>query len=208
LAGMAMLVTQIAAAAAALTWMLADWVYHRKPTVLGIVSGAVAGLVAITPASGFVGPVGALAIGVIAGFVCYWGVEHRKCASLVLLHEPAVADHIGGKDSDELAFHGQRLRLEQDDNTPCPPRNAPAQSSFVWWSNDGANFRSEPLNTRTPGGVPPGSHHLLISVHHPENHRSCRDLNPLVAGHSLRQPSFAQALSKFGNPAKLRELFP
>jgi Amt family ammonium transporter len=59
LAGMAMLVTQIAAAAAALTWMLADWVYHRKPTVLGIVSGAVAGLFAITPASEFVGPVGA-----------------------------------------------------------------------------------------------------------------------------------------------------
>jgi ammonium transporter, Amt family len=78
LAGMAMLVTQIAAAAAALTWMLADWVYHRKPTVLGIVSGAVAGLVAITPASGFVGPVGALVIGVLAGFVCYWGVVWLK----------------------------------------------------------------------------------------------------------------------------------
>jgi ammonium transporter, Amt family len=78
LAGMAMLVTQIAASAAALAWMLADWVHHRKPTVLGIVSGAIAGLVAITPASGFVNPAGALAIGVIAGFVCYWGVVWLK----------------------------------------------------------------------------------------------------------------------------------
>lgn len=77
-AGMAMLVTQIAAAAAALTWMLAEWVHHKKPTVLGIVSGAVAGLVAITPGSGFVGPVGALAIGMIASFVCYWGVVWLK----------------------------------------------------------------------------------------------------------------------------------
>jgi len=72
-AGMAMAVTQIAAACAALTWMGIEWRHRRKPTVLGIVSGAVAGLVAITPASGFVGPKGALAIGLIAGIVCYWG---------------------------------------------------------------------------------------------------------------------------------------
>ncbi len=70
-AGMAMAVTQIATAAAALTWMFAEWSFHGKPSALGIASGAVAGLVAITPASGFVGPMGALLIGVAAGFGCY-----------------------------------------------------------------------------------------------------------------------------------------
>ncbi len=77
-AGMAMAVTQIAAAGAALTWMFIEWRHRKKPTVLGIVSGAVAGLVAITPASGFVGPKGALAIGIIAGIVCYWGTAWLK----------------------------------------------------------------------------------------------------------------------------------
>jgi Amt family ammonium transporter len=72
-AGMAMLVTQIAAAVAAFTWMLVEWVLWRKPTVVGICTGAVAGLVAITPASGFVGPTGAFAIGIAAGLACYWG---------------------------------------------------------------------------------------------------------------------------------------
>ena len=70
-AGMAMLVTQVAAAAAALAWMSAEWIIHRKASVLGIVSGAVAGLVAITPASGTAGPMGALAIGAAAGLVCF-----------------------------------------------------------------------------------------------------------------------------------------
>ena len=77
-AGMAMTVTQIATAMAALTWMIVEWAIRRKPTVVGICSGAVAGLVAITPASGFVGPVGALAIGVAAGVFCYWGVTGLK----------------------------------------------------------------------------------------------------------------------------------
>jgi len=77
-AGMAMAVTQIATAAAALSWMCAEWIGSKKPTALGIVSGAVAGLVAITPASGFVDPKGALAIGVIAGLVCYWGAAWLK----------------------------------------------------------------------------------------------------------------------------------
>ncbi|MAF49712.1 MAG: ammonium transporter [Rhodospirillales bacterium] len=77
-AGMAMAVTQIATAAAALAWMFMEWVAHKKPTVLGIVSGAIAGLVAITPASGFVGPKGALAIGIAAGLVCYWGAAWLK----------------------------------------------------------------------------------------------------------------------------------
>ena len=77
-AGMAMTVTQIATATAALAWMFVEWALRGKPTVVGICSGAVAGLVAITPASGFVGPAGALAIGAIAGIVCYWGATGLK----------------------------------------------------------------------------------------------------------------------------------
>ena len=68
-----MAVTQIAAAAAALAWMFVEWMTRGKPSVLGIISGAVAGLVAITPASGFVNPIGALVIGLVAGVVCFWG---------------------------------------------------------------------------------------------------------------------------------------
>ncbi|MCE5975790.1 ammonium transporter [Pseudomonas sp. JR33AA] len=71
-AGMAMLVTQIATAAAALGWMFAEWVGHGKPSALGIASGVVAGLVAITPAAGTVGPIGALIIGLVSGVVCYF----------------------------------------------------------------------------------------------------------------------------------------
>ncbi|MBC8049190.1 MAG: ammonium transporter [Chitinophagales bacterium] len=70
-AGMAMAVTQIAAATAALAWMFAEWVIYKRPSVLGIISGAVAGLVAITPASGFVTPAAALAIGALAGVACF-----------------------------------------------------------------------------------------------------------------------------------------
>jgi ammonium transporter, Amt family len=77
-AGMAMTVTQIATAVAGFTWMLVEWIHRRKPTVVGICSGAVAGLVAITPASGFVGPAGALAIGIAAGIVCYCGAVWVK----------------------------------------------------------------------------------------------------------------------------------
>jgi ammonium transporter, Amt family len=77
-AGMAMLVTHLATATAGFTWMIVEWIMRGKPTVIGICSGAVAGLVAITPASGFVGPVGALAIGIAAGIVCYWGVTGLK----------------------------------------------------------------------------------------------------------------------------------
>ena len=77
-AGMAMAVTQIAAAAAALAWMFAEWILRDKPSVLGVVSGAVAGLVAITPASGFVAPGGALVIGLVAGVACYWGATGLK----------------------------------------------------------------------------------------------------------------------------------
>ena len=79
-AGMAMAVTQIATATAALAWMFAEWTVKGKPSVLGIISGAVAGLVAITPASGFVDPRGALVIGVAAGVVCYWAATGLKHA--------------------------------------------------------------------------------------------------------------------------------
>ncbi len=78
LAGMAMAVTQIAAAAAALAWMVCEWALRGKPSLLGIVSGAIGGLVAITPASGFVLPTGALVIGLVAGAACYWGSTALK----------------------------------------------------------------------------------------------------------------------------------
>ncbi|MCH7555084.1 MAG: ammonium transporter, partial [Proteobacteria bacterium] len=77
-AGMAMAVTQIAAAAAAMIWMFAEWIGHGKPSVLGIASGAIAGLVAITPAAGYVDASGALAIGATAGLVCFWGATWLK----------------------------------------------------------------------------------------------------------------------------------
>jgi Amt family ammonium transporter len=77
-AGMAMAVTQIAAAAGGLAWMFVEWAVHKKPSILGIISGSIAGLVAITPASGFVGPGGALVIGLAAGAGSYWAVTSLK----------------------------------------------------------------------------------------------------------------------------------
>jgi Amt family ammonium transporter len=77
-AGMAMLVTQVATAAAVLTWMAIEWIRRSRATLLGACSGAIAGLVAITPASGFVDPKGALIIGVAAGLFCYWGATGLK----------------------------------------------------------------------------------------------------------------------------------
>jgi Amt family ammonium transporter len=77
-AGMAMLVTHMATATAAFTWMIVEWLTRGKPTVVGICTGAVAGLVAITPASGFVGPIGSLCIGIAAGILCYWGCTGLK----------------------------------------------------------------------------------------------------------------------------------
>ena len=77
-AGMAMLVTQISTATAAVAWMFVEWGKHGKPSALGIVTGAVAGLVAITPASGSVGPIGALVIGLVSGIVCFWGATSLK----------------------------------------------------------------------------------------------------------------------------------
>ena len=93
-AGMAMLATQMATATAALGWMFAEWISRGKPSVLGVASGAVAGLVAITPASGFVGPTAAVIIGVIAGVVCFIAATSLK--------------HVAGYDDslDAFGVHG------------------------------------------------------------------------------------------------------
>ncbi|MBV8680613.1 MAG: ammonium transporter [Aquitalea sp.] len=77
-AGMAMVTTQVATGLAALAWTFAEWIHKKKPSVLGIASGAVAGLVAITPAAGFVDVKGALIIGAVAGVVCFWGATGLK----------------------------------------------------------------------------------------------------------------------------------
>jgi len=99
-AGMAMAVTQIATAAAALAWMFAEWIIRGKPSVLGIISGAVAGLVAITPAAGFVMPGGAIVIGLVAGVVSFWASTSLKRAlkyddSLDVFGVHAVAGIVG-----------------------------------------------------------------------------------------------------------------
>ena len=75
-----MVVTQIATATAALAWMFCEWAFRGKPSILGIVSGAIAGLVAITPASGFVDPMGSLLIGIAAGVGCFWASVYLKKA--------------------------------------------------------------------------------------------------------------------------------
>ncbi len=82
-AGMAMLVTHVSAAAGSLAWMGIEWFKHGKPSVLGIVTGMVAGLGTITPASGYVGPAGALAIGITAGIVCYFATQLCKRTLLI-----------------------------------------------------------------------------------------------------------------------------
>jgi Amt family ammonium transporter len=78
LAGLAFMNTLVATAAAALSWLLVEWLHKGKPSALGAASGAVAGLVAITPACGFVGPMGAIVLGLIAGAICVWGVTGLK----------------------------------------------------------------------------------------------------------------------------------
>ena len=93
-AGMAMTVTHISAATAALTWMAIEWTKFGKPTLVGIITGAIAGLATITPGSGFVGPLGALVYGVLAGAVCYWAVNFIK-------HRLRIDDSL-----DVFAVHG------------------------------------------------------------------------------------------------------
>ena len=79
-AALAMLVTQASAAAGGVTWMLYEWSVLKKPSILGLVSGTVAGLVAVTPAAGFVSPAGGIAIGILAGFACCWSCAWLKYA--------------------------------------------------------------------------------------------------------------------------------
>ena len=79
-AGMAMAVTHVCTATAAFTWMTVEWVRHGKPSALGIATGAVAGLVAITPASGTVGPIGAILIGIVSGILCFLAASNLKRA--------------------------------------------------------------------------------------------------------------------------------
>ncbi|MEJ2139471.1 MAG: ammonium transporter [Gammaproteobacteria bacterium] len=124
-AGMAMLVTHIGAAAGSLAWMIMEWVRFGKPSVLGIVTGMVAGLGTITPASGFVGPAGALIIGLTAGFVCFWATQivkrrfeiddsldvfpvHGVGGFLGLLMTPFLANRLGGQGflSDSITTSG------------------------------------------------------------------------------------------------------
>jgi Amt family ammonium transporter len=78
LAAMVLINTQVATATAALAWMFGEWIFRGKPTMLGAASGAIAGLVAITPACGFVGPMGAIVLGLVAGLVCLWAVTWLK----------------------------------------------------------------------------------------------------------------------------------
>jgi Amt family ammonium transporter len=129
-AGMAMAVTQIATAAAALGWMFSEWLSHGKPSVLGIASGAVAGLVAITPASGFVGPMGALAIGAAAGVGCFiastkikralgyddsldvFGVHAVGGIIGAILTGVFIAEGLGGIGLDEGVSMGQQVWIQ------------------------------------------------------------------------------------------------
>jgi Amt family ammonium transporter len=126
-AGMAMLVTHISAAAGSLAWMTIEWVKHGKPSVLGTVTGMVAGLGTITPASGFVGPGGALVIGISAGVICYTATRYVKRSLGIddsldvfpvhgvggmlgtLLTGVFVVDRLGGIGLDGVSMGGQVL---------------------------------------------------------------------------------------------------
>lgn len=77
-AGMAMLVTHISAATATLTWMFIDWIKNGKPGLIGMITGMIAGLATVTPASGFIGPMGAIVLGLLSGFICYYCVGFIK----------------------------------------------------------------------------------------------------------------------------------
>ena len=97
---MAVLITQISSASAALTWMLTEWMYKDYPTLLGMISGAVAGLVAVTPAAGYIDQTGAFVIGTICGPVCYYGVHLKHVFgfedALDAFGTHAIAGTLGG----------------------------------------------------------------------------------------------------------------
>lgn len=129
-AGMAMLVTHISAAAGSLAWAGVEWVKHGKPSVLGIVTGMVAGLGTITPASGYVGPAGALIIGLSAGVVCYFATQFIKRTLKIddsldvfpvhgvggmlgtLLTGVFVAQNLGGKGYEEGVSMAQQVGVQ------------------------------------------------------------------------------------------------
>jgi Amt family ammonium transporter len=124
-AGMAMAVTQIATAAAALAWMFGEWATRGKPSVLGIVSGAVAGLVAITPASGFVNPTGALVIGLAAGLVCFWAATSLKNSmgyddSLDAFGVHGVGGFLGAILTGVFATQAITGKVDEKTNQPIP----------------------------------------------------------------------------------------
>ena len=126
-AGMAMLVTHIGAAAGAVAWMSVEWVRFGKPSVLGIVTGMVAGLGTITPASGYVGPVGALIIGLIAGLVCFLATQLMKRRLMIDDSLDVFPVHgVGG-------FTGLLLtavsRPRRSTASACPPVSRSARSS-------------------------------------------------------------------------------
>ena len=93
-AGMAIAVTHISAAVASLTWMMIEWIKHGKPSLIGFVTGTIAGLATITPASGFVGPMGAVILGIAGGLICY-------CMVNVIKHRFQIDDSL-----DVFAVHG------------------------------------------------------------------------------------------------------
>ena len=116
-AGMAQLVTQVAAAAAAFTWMMVEWAVKGKPTAVGLATGAVAGLVAITPASGSVGPVGAIAIGVAAGAICYWAStvlknKYNYDDSFDVFGVHAVGGIVGALLTGVIVFNGAKESID------------------------------------------------------------------------------------------------
>ncbi len=128
-AGMAMLVTHIGASGGCIAWMTMEWVKFGKPSVLGIVTGMVAGLGTITPASGFVGPAGALVIGLSAGIVCFWATQfikrklkiddsldvfpvHGVGGALGLLLLAFLSDSLGGLGLDDGVSSGQQFAVQ------------------------------------------------------------------------------------------------
>ena len=137
-AGMAMAVTQIATAAAALGWMFAEWIAKGKPSVLGCISGAVAGLVAITPASGFVLPGASIIIGVAAGVICFWCATTLKHMlgyddSLDVFGVHCIGGIVG-------ALADRRVLLRTAVGDRCSARTA-AQAA---WRSSGSSARASP----------------------------------------------------------------
>ena len=126
LAGLALTATQVAAAAAALSWLAVEWLHRGKPTALGLASGLVAGLVAVTPASGFVGPLAALVIGLLAGLVCYVAVSAKPIVKYDDSLDAFGIHGVGG-------FLGALL--------------TGVFASWVLWNNASGNSPGKPLGT-------------------------------------------------------------